>query len=213
MQSKQPPTEGVIKYRLDFVEDAVRVGDIRLLNVWRSILHGFGWLGQDARRYSGYAFGNVSQRLDQQDDRFVISASQTGQAATLDATGYSRVETVDFERMAVQARGRLKPSSEALTHAMIYRLGRKIGCVLHVHDPRLWRHALSFGYPASSPDIEYGTAGMVHEVERLYRETALGRLGVLAMRGHEDGVIAFGADANQAGLRLLQLYLEVESGD
>lgn len=208
MQSRKTVTEGVIKYRLEFVEAVVQVGDIRLLNAWRSILHGMGWLGQDPGRYSGYGYGNVSQRLDARQSSFLISASQTGGLPVLDASGYTVVESAEFDQMRVQASGRLKPSSEALSHAMIYRQDAAIGSVLHVHEPRMWHYALAQGYPASDPRVGYGSAQMVREVERLYRQSKLARIGVLVMAGHEDGIIAFGEDTNQAGLRLLKLYLQ-----
>ncbi len=208
MTGNQLAAEGVIKYRLEFIQAAAPVGDIGLLNTWRRILHGLRWIGQDPDRYSGYGYGNVSQRLKPAGDQFVTSASQTGGLPTLDRTHYSLVESVDFEQMAVRARGLGKPSSEALSHAMIYQLDTLIGCVLHVHDRRMWRHALAHGYPASAPQVEYGSGQMASEVERLYRSSGLRRAGVLAMAGHEDGIIAFGVDANQAGCRLLQLHLE-----
>ena len=40
---------------------------------------------------------------------------------------------------------------------------------------------------------------MAREVQRLYRETTFSSLGVLAMGGHEDGVIAIGRTAGEAG--------------
>jgi hypothetical protein len=40
---------------------------------------------------------------------------------------------------------------------------------------------------------------MALEVQRLYRESALPSLGILVMGGHEDGVVTFGASAEEAG--------------
>jgi hypothetical protein len=37
---------------------------------------------------------------------------------------------------------------------------------------------------------------MAQEVERLFRETNLIEMGIFAMGGHEDGVIAFGRTAD-----------------
>jgi L-ribulose-5-phosphate 4-epimerase len=200
-------TEGVIKYRLDFKQSEPILQDINELNVWRSILHGLGLVGQQADRYLGYGFGNLSQRSHEHIDQFVISASQTGHLAQLDQSHYSLIENFDIDANRVQASGCLPPSSEALSHAMIYRLNAQICCVLHIHDPVLWNFGLQYDYPASSAEVEYGTVAMAHELERLYQTDALKRCGILIMRGHEDGVIVFADSIAQAGLRLLELWV------
>jgi L-ribulose-5-phosphate 4-epimerase len=200
-------TEGVIKYRLDFKTSAPVKQNIEELNTWRNILHGLGLVGQQPERYLGYGFGNLSQRSAVQAKQFVISASQTGHLARLDASHYSLIENFDIDANRVQASGCLPPSSEALSHAMIYRLQQSIQCVLHIHDPLLWRFGLQQDYPASSAEVEYGTVAMARELERLYLDSALKQCGILVMRGHEDGVIIFGDSIQQAGMRLLQLWV------
>jgi hypothetical protein len=47
--------------------------------------------------------------------------------------------------------------------------------------------------------VAYGTTAMATEVGRLYRETSLAEGRVLAMGGHEDGIIAFGRTPEEAG--------------
>jgi hypothetical protein len=209
MNHDNTATEGVIKYQLDYIRAEWYPGDIRELNAWRGILHGLGLVGQNPDLYGGLGYGNVSQRLLPGGAGFVISASQTGNLRYLQPTHYTRVDSVDFSQMVVTATGDLKPSSEALSHAMIYRLDATINCVLHVHHASVWRHALDQGYPTSAPDVEYGSAQMVDELGRLYRQSDLPSIGVLAMAGHEDGVIAFGSNPEMAGKRLLDLFLKV----
>ena len=40
---------------------------------------------------------------------------------------------------------------------------------------------------------------MAREVERLWRRSALPDLKIFAMGGHEDGIVAFGRSAEEAG--------------
>ena len=93
----------------------------------------------------------------------------------------------------------MPPSSESLTHGAIYDLGAHIRFVFHAHTPVIWRRAAALRIPVSDRAVPYGTPEMAREVERLWRTTALPDLGILAMGGHEDGVIAFGRSAEEAG--------------
>jgi len=97
------------------------------------------------------------------------------------------------------------PSSESMTHATLYDLGSHIRCVLHAHSPVIWRQARSLRLPTTDPSVPYGTRRMATEVARLYRETALSETRLLAMGGHEDGVIAFGRSAKEAGTALVEI--------
>ena len=201
--------EGVIKYRLDFEPGPPPREDLRELMVCRSILHGLGMIGQDPDRYGGYGYGNLSRRAV--GNEFVISASQTGQLPELSAEHFTRVLEADIEANRVRARGPLPPSSEALTHAMIYRLDSAIACVLHVHEPRLWRYGLANGLPQTAADIAYGTPAMAEAVRRLFERQGLAEQRILVMAGHEDGVISFGESIGQALAVLLGHWVAAQS--
>jgi hypothetical protein len=54
---------------------------------------------------------------------------------------------------------------------------------------------------------------MALEVQRLYRESTLSGTGILAMGGHQDGVLAFGGTAGEAGETLVRyLARALEAG-
>lgn len=201
--------EGVIKFDLAFSSaPAVHPETLCELNAWRRILWQLALVGQDPQRYGGYGFGNVSQRLapfDAEPGRraFIISGTQTGGLATLDASAYCTVTQHDPRRNRVVAEGPVRPSSESLTHAMIYALDAGIRVILHVHSPVIWQHAETLQLPVTDPAVEYGTPAMALEAERLFRETAVSDKGIFSMGGHEDGIVAFGATAEAAGTRLL----------
>ena len=199
--------EGVIKYTLEYTVSAPPADDLACLNSWRSILHELHLVGQSPDLYQGYGYGNLSQRRSSETDEFVITASQTGQDRVLSARQYVAIEDCCIELNRVRASGAMPPSSEAMSHAMIYQLSPATQCVMHIHDQRLWHYALENGMPATAVQVEFGTVSMAKEIERLMREGGLAKVGVLAMAGHEDGLISFGESVNEAGLRLLKLWL------
>ena len=202
--------EGVIKFKLDFSRAGpVDMQPLAELNQWRTILWQQALIGQDPARYEGYGFGNVSQRIGSDDAArgkrcFVISGTQTGHLPELDNTHYTLVRTYDAASNAVSATGPIKPSSESLTHGMIYDLDNAIRIVLHVHSPDIWLAADSLGIPVTDSAVPYGTPQMAAEVQRLFNETDVNEQKIFSMGGHEDGVIAFGTSAEEAGEILLR---------
>ncbi len=199
-----PEREGVTKFDLRFTPGPALPGaPLALLNAWRTILFRIGLIGQDPHRYGGIGFGNVSMRWEPGSNRFVVSGSQTGGQLVLDASHYSLVTDFDVAGNRLMATGPVAPSSESLTHAMLYALDAGIGFVLHGHSLELWRAAPRLSLPMTNARAAYGTPEMAAEVERLFRDTALAKTGVFAMAGHEDGVVSFGATAALAGTRLV----------
>lgn len=203
------PQEGVIKFELRYTRtEALQFAPLHALNAWRTLLHRLGLIGQDPLRYGGVGFGNVSQRLGASVYPFAITGTQTGGLATLAARHYALIEDCDIARNRVVASGPIEPSSESLTHAMLYRLDPDIRCVLHVHAPLLWGSAQALRIPFTHPDVAYGTPAMAEEMERLYRTGEFALRGLVAMGGHADGVVAFGTDAGVAGSVLIGALVE-----
>jgi len=202
--------EGIIRFELEFTAAApLTIPGLDELNAWRRILWQLGLIGQDAERYGGYSFGNISRRLqpyDAPENRrpFVISGSQTGHLAELSSTGFATVSEYDAGLNRVVATGPIKPSSESLTHGSVYNTNSEIHVILHVHSPTVWNYAAALGIPITGGHVPYGTPAMAQEVERLFRETNLIEMGIFAMGGHEDGVIAFGRTAEAAGCILMR---------
>ena len=202
--------EGVIKFDLQFSKTASPpLENLRDLNAWRRILWQLELLGQDPARYAGYGFGNVSHRITPFDApagqrRFVISGTQTGALDHLDRSRYAIINAYDPQRNRVVAEGPVRPSSESLTHAMIYDLDAGVHAILHVHSPHIWRHAHAMGIPVTDETVPYGTPEMARETARLFRETDVNHRRIFSMAGHEDGVISFGETADDAGSILLR---------
>ena len=199
--------EGVIKYQLDFNEaPSVAEEQVREINAWRRIFFLLGLIGQDPARYGGYGFGNVSCRLKRDSKTFVISGTQTAHLAELGAKHYATVISCDPLRNHIIAEGPIKPSSEALTHGAIYQFDSSINYVFHVHSPDIWQHAVSLAIPTTAKNVSYGTPEMASEIERLLTSSDTRQKRIIAMGGHEDGIVAFAATAEEAGQILVSYF-------
>ncbi|MEM9304531.1 MAG: class II aldolase/adducin family protein [Pseudomonadota bacterium] len=194
--------EGVIKFQLDHrAGESVAPASVRSLTAWRALLHRLGLVGQDPARYGGYGFGNVSVRVAA---GFIISGTQTGAPEWLPIEGWAHVTVVDLSANAVRSEGPVRPSSEALTHAACYALEPTIAAVLHVHCPELWAAAETLGLAETPADVAYGTPAMATAVRTAHVQAALGDRGLIAMGGHEHGIVSFGPSVAIAGSLLVE---------
>ncbi len=197
--------EGVIKYQLEHTEKPI-VEKISLseINAWRTIIFRLGLIGQDPERYDNLGFGNISQRLDSQSSQFIISSSQTGHIEHLSPEHYCLVVQADPRKNQIQSCGLYKPSSESLTHASIYAQDGNIQAVIHVHSPEIWNNTAALNLPHISADIPYGTVEMAIAVEQLFQSGDLQRTSLFTMLGHEDGVVSFGVNMQEAAWELIK---------
>jgi len=202
--------EGVIKFDLRYTyADPGTPASLDTLSTWRNMLWQLRLIGRQAERYGGVGYGNVSCRIDPLDApagqrQFIISGSQTGDLAKLEARHYCVVTGWNLQANRVIAHGPVRPSSESLTHGMLYDQDDDIRVIFHVHSPAIWQAAARLGLPSTNPAVSYGTPGMAREVARLFGATNVGQTGIFTMGGHEDGVIAFGMDAEISGNVLLE---------
>lgn len=202
-----PPREGYFKFTAVFRGIGhAGAGDVAGLNLWRARLRDLDMIGAYREgELAGVGYGNLSVRTG---TGFLITATRTGQLVTLTTREYCEVSTFDLERNRVLYTAEdsgVSPSAECMTHGVLYATDPGIGAVIHVHHKGLWTRLLD-RWPTTSRSVEYGTPGMGRELERLYKSSDLPRLRVAVMGGHEDGVIAFGRDLQEAGESLLDAY-------
>jgi ribulose-5-phosphate 4-epimerase/fuculose-1-phosphate aldolase len=205
--SNQTETEGSIRFAYALEPPVGAVADPALLAAlsgWREVFKRLGLLGQDPARYGGQGFGNVSGRDPQRPREFVITASQTGATPGLTDDDLVRITHSNPVRFWVDAVGHRPPSSETLTHAVIYQADPAVGWVFHVHCPDIWQRAAELALPLTAEDVPYGSPAMAEAVSQLLSQHQAGP-AVFVTLGHQDGVFACGADADQAGGALLSL--------
>jgi ribulose-5-phosphate 4-epimerase/fuculose-1-phosphate aldolase len=205
--------EGVIKFAVDHRHEPLeprRFGETACrLIAWREILTRIGLIGQAPDRYGGLGYGNVSARVGPPGAprgrrSFLISGTQTSGKAAIGLADFCVVAAYDPVSHRLTSHGATLPSSESMTHGAVYDLGAHVRFVFHAHSPTLWQRRELLRLPTSDPRVAYGTAEMAREVWRLNQETALSEVQILAMGGHEDGVIVFGRSAEEAGQVLLR---------
>lgn len=208
--------EGVIQYRLDFSHAALGAYLpsvlLNTLNTCREGLCALGLIGQDANRYEGYGFGNISCRVELPENReaFIITGSQTGHIAVLGRQHYALVTQCEPMQNRLRAIGETPPSSEAMTHAIIYQTLPEIEAVIHVHSPDLWQNAQVLGLPITAADVTYGTPQMAAAAREILFTSYAQQAGLLAMLGHEDGIVAWGTTLAGAQARIMHLINTIQ---
>ena len=194
------PSEGVIKFKFNLKMTASLEEKLFIdLEKWRAILFKMNLIGESPIEKVGY--GNLSKRLTQATNEFIITGTQTGKYPHLTGKEYTKVTKADLHKMSVEAKGPIAPSSESLTHYAIYHSCPDIHVVFHVHHNQLWNYMLKNNYPATSKDINYGTHEMAQEAQRCIGKN---KQGIFVMSGHQDGIIAYGRSAEEAGKIILE---------
>jgi hypothetical protein len=202
--------EGVIQfsYTLAPGSAAMDADVFSALAAWRSILRDLEILGEDPERYGGFGYGNLSVR--QASGGFMITASQTSGCAVLERDQLVQVTRSDLAGFRVNAVGSMAPSSESLTHAIVYDADPRVNVVFHVHSPVIWRARERLGIPATAADVPYGTPAMAKAVYTLMTREQRRPL-LFATAGHEDGVFAAGATIPECGALLVSCLAEARA--
>lgn len=200
------PQEGVVQFAFGLSPEP-GIEPSGELRAWREMLMRLGLIGQDPERYDGFAFGNLSERVrpTADTDKLVISASQTAHLHRDNPAAWVTVDDVSLERFWAEARGKHPPSSETMTHAMIYAAEPRASWVFHAHSPEIFRAADQLNLPATPADVPYGSPAMAQAVAHLLNNN-MSRPLVFVTAGHEDGVFALGPTARDTG-GLLVSYL------
>lgn len=201
--------EGVIKYdRSGFHQtEALPLTEYSGLESWREKLFKLELIGEYEDLKVGY--GNISELKNLtylyqfNGPQFVITGTQTGKFPQLTGDHYTQVVGHDVANSHLISYGPIEPSSEALTHASIYLAAPNVSAIFHIHSTPIWEGMIKNDMPATPDDIEYGTLEMANCV----RELTTGRdAGSFVMKGHQDGVIAYGRNLDEAGEEILKLY-------
>lgn len=202
--------EGYIKYASHWTDATLPHAECAAeLERWRAPLHDAGLIGH--YEHLDVGFGNLSVRAGAP-GQFIISGTQTGHVAHTTADHYALVTKADIAGNAVWSVGPSRASSEALTHAAIYRLSIDINAVVHVHDAALWAHYQG-RLPTTDATVSYGTPDMAGEFERLWSggpsrnsfRHSFRKKGLAIMGGHEEGIVSIGHDLAEAAQRILAL--------
>ncbi|MBA2404981.1 MAG: class II aldolase/adducin family protein [Bdellovibrionales bacterium] len=192
--------EGVIKFKFTLKRaPAPEQAQFLALEKWRALFYKLGLIGEYPNEKIGY--GNLSSRLPKK--AFIITGSQTGHLAHLQAHHYTKVIDCDLKKGSVTAEGLIPPSSESLTHFGIYEANPAIQYVFHVHHAKLWEILQNGNFDFISEEVPYGTQEMASAAFDLLANKSS---GIFVMKGHEDGIVSYATTAEDAGKNLLELY-------
>lgn len=195
--------DGVIKYdRSNFTHSGpIESGIWQSLEKWREQLFHLNLVGEYPIDKVG--FGNLSLFLNKNTQtEFVITGTQTGKFKSLSGEHYTLVHGYDLLNMKLNSKGPIEPSSEALTHASIYESNSKIRAIFHIHSKKIWDGMINENYNFTDMDVPYGTLEMAKNVKQVISDKCS---GTIVMKGHQDGVIAYGTSLDQCGELILAL--------
>ena len=196
-------TDGVIKYNFHFTPTAPLPKTAwEEIEAVRERLFAMKLIGEKAQ----IGYGNISRRID--NERFIITGTQTGHLPNLTAEHYAQIDAWNDETFTIHSSGATKPSSEALTHATIYNLSPDIKAVIHIHSKTIWNFMLNHHYPQTA-DVPYGSREMIEAVKALYRHQNPLHEPKFVMKGHEEGVMTFGRDLREAEVVLYGIVGEM----
>lgn len=185
--------EGIIKFDCLWRKQPLSQNiDLSAINRCRNRLYRERLIGVDSK---GFGYGNISIRW-RSEKKFIITGSQTESLKKLCRRHYSIVTGYSFQPCQIHCQGLVQASSESLTHAMLYEMNKAVGCVIHVHDGRLWRRLLH-NVPTASQKAKYGSYAMALEIRRLYRNTDFCSRKIAVMAGHKEGILVFGANPQE----------------
>jgi L-ribulose-5-phosphate 4-epimerase len=189
---------GGVKFRPErLAREMPPCADLAELNLYRSKLRHLGFIGRDAH---GIGFGNISLKAKA---GFFVTISGSAVRESISQADLVLVKSWSFSENIVRFEGPGTPSAETLTHAAIYEVTQTAGAILHIHSLPLWDWLIARG-DATAGAAEYGTAAMAQAVQE-FLQRSKGLTNVLAMSGHEEGVLAFGRDLAEAYAKLTSL--------
>jgi hypothetical protein len=193
--------EGYVKYSAEHkTAPAIEAPQWEELNEARTRLHKLGLVGVYP---DGIGFGNISARF--RGEEFIISGTATGAKQVLSLSDYCLVKSFDIARNHVVSFGPVQASSESMTHGAVYRFCPEVNCVIHIHSRAVFDGMLRDYFTVTPKDAAYGTP----EIALAAGECAadLGKSeGQIVLAGHEEGIIAYGADIKKALSLILELY-------
>lgn len=189
-----------VKFRTKFLRKEPPEDErIAELAEWCRVFHLHGL----APVVDGKSMGNLSFRLAEGSNEFIITASGLGPKDSLTPECFVKVVECDMNSRTVYVHGVKEPSSESILHYRIYSLRQDVYAVFHGHNEAITRHAKELGIPETREWKPYGSLELVKSVEEV-----LNGKNFLVMKNH--GFISIGTSMEEAGNLALEKKKIVE---
>ena len=185
-----------VKFRTKIVSKEVPKDQrIKELKHWCREFHRYNL----APPYKGGSYGNLSFRLQNGKDLFVITGSRIGLKNVLFDDCFVKVSSVDLKKGIVYAHGVREPSSESMLHFAIYRQRKDVNAIFHGHSQEILSCVNKLKILETKQEEPYGTIELVQRVLEILDDEP-----VLVMKNH--GFISLGKTMKEAGEFALQMY-------
>jgi ribulose-5-phosphate 4-epimerase/fuculose-1-phosphate aldolase len=195
--------EGYIKFNIHWEKrgPVITAPLLKSLNTWRDIMYSLGMVGANEE---GIGFGNLSARSGSS-HQFYISGTATGKYKKLGRKHFCLVTDHDIPGNSLSCTGPVRASAESMSHAAIYKADPGVGAVFHVHHESLWKSMLD-KVPTTPQEAEYGTPEMALALLKMVKQNEIREKRIAVMHGHENGILTWGSDPDEAGKYLLSYY-------
>ncbi len=187
------PDEGYVKFRAVWEKaEPMPAQSLAELSHWRDEMHRLNLIGVYD---NGIGFGNISQRF--RGEQFIITGTATGHLLHLTPKHFTLVTDFFIENNTVHCQGPVLASSEAMSHAVIYRECPEVQGVIHVHHAQLWERMLGL-VPTTEEGATYGSPEMAFSIINLLKSSDLRQQKIFVMRSHPEGIFVFGESLEMA---------------
>ena len=188
------PHQGV-KFRTEIISKEVpRDPRIKELKYWCREFHRYNLTPP----HKSGSCGNLSFRLENDKDPFIITGSRIGLKDVLFDNCFVKVSSIDLETCIVRARGTREPSSESMLHFAIYHRRKDINAIFHGHSQKILSCVNKLKIPETKQEEPYGSIKLVQSVLEV-----LDNKSFLVIKKH--GFISLGRTMKEAGELALQI--------
>jgi len=199
-------SEGYVKYTAEHtMAPAIETPRWEELNRARTKLRELGLVGMTS---GGIGFGNLSLRVE--GNKFLISGTATGALPILGPEGYCLITSFNLNENYVVSTGPVKPSSETMSHGVIYQFCPSANCVIHIHSRTIFEGMLRNKYPSTPETAAYGTPEIALAIGKLVHHHDSGdsvkNEGSIVLAGHDEGVIVYASTVERALSLTEELY-------
>lgn len=186
--------EGV-KFKIIFLSD-VAPSDKRIeeLKYWCKQFHELNL----APPYEGGSAGNLSFRLYENKNEFIITGTQIGLKDKLSNDKFVTVRKCDIENHRVFVEGIKEPSSECFLHSAIYNNRSDINAIFHGHSEDILKNVKQLGIVQTKKEDRYGTLDLVDSALAILED-----LDFFIIKNH--GFVSLAMSIDEAGKRVMDV--------
>lgn len=190
-----------VKFRTEFLRREIPADErIVELACWCRRFHDLGLTPV----LDGKSMGNLSFRLREGKNEFIITASGLGPKDMLKSDSFVHVVDCNVNERVVYVNGLRDPSSESILHYRIYELRSDVNAIFHGHDLWILRYAGAMGLVETGEKLPYGSLELVESVEGI-----LDKNNFIVIKGH--GFLSLGRSMEEAGLLAIEKKRAAES--